>query len=106
MNTFFRKHLLRKPSLFLVFLFFFAAAHAEIPEHIRLNDDISNDFTLSACGAQSVQPRTVSADSAPTSSSKPVGVHPAPAMREFQRPSGAEPFHLSDRLLLWSIQRT
>jgi len=101
--------LMRRPSLLLVFLFLVAVAHAEIPEHIRLGDDISNDFTVSACGRQSVQPRPVNEEGAPASGSVLVEVVPARTVQDFRfSPSDAEPFHLSgqDRLLFWSVQRT
>jgi hypothetical protein len=101
-------YLLRKPSVLLVFLFLVAAAHSEIAEHIRLIDDTSNDIVMSACGNQSVQPRAISEQGAPTLGSGPVETPLSQTGQDFRSPSAAEPFHLSgqDRLLLWSIQRT
>jgi len=99
---------MRKPSLLIVFLFFVAVAHTEIREQIRLIDDISNDFVVSAYGHHTVHPRAVSEEGAPTSGSGSVEAVPPQTVQGFRLTSAAQPFHLSgqDRLLLWSIQRT
>ena len=108
MNTFFLIYRMINNSLLIVFLFFVAVAHTEIPEQIRLGDDISNDFVTSQYGRQTVQPRAVGREDAPTSGAGPVEVVPARTVQDFRFPSATEPFHVSgqDRLLLWSIQRT
>jgi hypothetical protein len=95
----------RKPSLLLVFLFLAAAAHSEIPDHIRLIDDISNDFVTSACGRQ---PATSAIPSEEAAASGPVEGDPPQIVLYFRLRSDAELFGLSgqDYLLLWSIQRT
>ena len=95
----------RKPSLLLVFLFLAAAAHSETPDHIRLVDDISNDFAMSACGHQ---PATIDVATGETAASGPVEADPAQIFHYFRLRSAAELFGLSgqDCLLLWSIQRT
>jgi hypothetical protein len=107
MVTLIQMQLLRKPSTLLVFLFLVVAVHCEIPEHIRLIDDTSNDFVVSARGNQSVQPRAISEQGARILGSGPVEVLRSQTGQDFRSPSAAEPFHLSgqDCLLLWSIQR-
>jgi hypothetical protein len=98
---------MRKPSVLIVFLFLVAAAHSEIPENIRLGDDISNDFVVSAHGIQPAESHAVSEGVAPTSGTEPVEVVPARTIQNFWFPAAGEPFHQSgqDRLLLCSIQR-
>jgi hypothetical protein len=105
MIIFARMHLLRKPLVLGVFLFIVIAAHSEIPEQIRLRDDVSNDFVMSACWRQPVQPRSVSQDVAP---SGPAEAVPTQTVQDFRFPSVAKLFHLSgrDRLLRFSIERT
>jgi hypothetical protein len=101
-------HLLKKPLQLTVYLLLLVALGlSEIPEHIRLSDDVSNDFVISAGGDQSVQARAISGQG-PTLGSSPVEAVPAQSVQDSRFPSIAEPFHLAgqDRLLLWSIQRT
>jgi hypothetical protein len=97
-----------KTSLLLVFLFLAALVFNEVPEHLRLQDDASNDFTVSACKRLSFEPASISEESAPNSTSGPVEADPTRIVQYFRFPLAAEPFHLSgqDCLLLWSIQRT
>ena len=108
MSGFLLMHRMRELPLLTVFLFLVAVAHTEIPEQIRLSDDISNDFVVSAYGHVTVHSRAVGEEEAPTSGSGPVEVAPAGTVQDFRLPSAAHPFHVSgqDRLLLWSIQRT
>src|SRR2546427_9384659 len=96
---------MRKPSLLVVLLFIVAVVHTEISEQIRLSDDISNDFVVSAYGHHAVHPRAVSEEGAPTSGSGSVEAVPPRTVQGFLLPSAAQPFRLSgqDRLLLWSI---
>ncbi len=96
--------LLKKPLVLMVFfLFLVALGLSEIPEDIRLNDDISNDFVVGAGGHRSVQTRAIGAP--PESST--VEVVPNQTVQDFRFPLVAEPFHLAgqDRLLICSIQR-
>ena len=101
-------HRMRKRSFLIVLLFLVAVVHTEIPEQIRLSDDISNDFVVSAYGDQTVHPRAVSEEVAPASGSGSVEAVPPQTVQGLRLPSAAQPFRLSgqDRLLLWSIQRT
>src|SRR5712664_997826 len=101
-------HRMRKRSLLIALLFFVAVVHTEIPEQLRLGDDISNDFVVSAYGHHTVHPRAVSEEVAPASGSGSVEAVPPQTVQGFRLTSAAQPFHLSgqDRLLLWSIQRT
>lgn len=95
--------------MLFAFLFLVAIVHAELPEHMRLSDDVSNDFTLSACGRPSVQLRIVRADDALTPESCLLRAGPALTAQHFGLPQAtSEAFHLSghDLLLLWSIHRT
>jgi hypothetical protein len=107
MRTFIRRHVVKKPSVVIVFLFLVVLGLSEFPEHIRLRDDVSNDFVVSAGGHQSVKPRGIGEQGA-IPGSGPVEVVSAQTVRDPQFPSVAEPFHLAgqDRLLLWSIRRT
>src|SRR6267378_806435 len=95
---------MRKPSLLVVLLFIVAVVHTEIPEQIRLNDDISNDFVVSAYGHHTVHPRAVSEEVAPASGSGSVEAVPPQTVQGLRLASAAQPLHLSgqDRLLLWS----
>jgi hypothetical protein len=97
----------KEPSLLLVLLFLVTLGFSEIPENIRLSDDVSNDFVVSACGRLSVQSASIREESTVNSTSGPVKAVPARIARGVRFPSAAEPLHLSgqDCLLLWSIQR-
>jgi len=100
-------HLLKEPLVLIVFLLFLVALGlSEIREDIRLSDDVSNDFVVSAVGHRSVQTRAIGERCAPSGSS-PVEISKQ-TVQDFQFPSVAEPFYLAgqDRLLLGSIQRT
>jgi hypothetical protein len=99
--------LLKKPLVLIVFLLFLVALGlSEIPEDSRLNDDISNDFVVSAGGHWSVQTRAIGERGAPPESNA-VEVVPNQTVQAFRFPLVAEPFHLvgQDRLLICSIQR-
>jgi len=100
-------HLQKKPlALIVFFLLLVALGLSEIPEDMRLSDDVSNDFVVSAGRQQSVQPHAIGEQGA-TPGSSPVEVVPAQTLH-FRCASVGEPFRLAgqDRLLLWSIQRT
>jgi hypothetical protein len=99
---------LRKTSLVIVFLFFVAVAHSEIPENFQLRDDVSNDIAFTGKGCHSLQPHAVDEESAPTLGSGQVNAVASGAVQFFRFPSAKGPFHLlgQDRLLLWSVQRT
>ena len=98
----------RKPSLFLVLVLLFAVVHSEFPELIHLQDDVSNDFTMSACGSQPVQPSTACDTGAPLIDAVSANAVPARTLHEFLYPTAAIPLHLTgqDLLLLGSIHRT
>ena len=107
MSTFAQVYQTKKPPLLLVLLFLVTLGFSEIPEDIRLINDVSNDFVVSACGRVSVQSASLREESAVNSTSGPVKAVPARIARGVRFPSAAEPLHLSgqDCLLLWSIQR-
>lgn len=107
MTAFARMHLLEKLFVLTVFfLFLVALGLSEIPEDIRLSDDVSNDFVVSAGGHQSVRHRDI--EQGVTPASTPAAAVLAQAVQDSRLFVVAEPFHLAgqDRLLLWSIQRT
>ena len=81
---------------------------SEIPEHIRLIDDVSNDFVISAWGRESLQPGSIGDEGAPTLGNASLEVVSARTSQDFRFPFAAVPFHLSgqDRLVLCSVQRT
>ncbi len=99
---------MRKPSLYLVFLFLLGLGISEIPEQIRLSDDVSNDFVVTPCGSQSLQSGSLLGDVSPISGRGSVVAVPRRTFQDFGISSLVEPFHLAgqDRLVLCSIQRT
>jgi hypothetical protein len=99
---------IRKPSLFIVLVLLFAVVHSEFPELMHLRDDVSNDFTVSACGSQPVLPSAMCDPGVPITGSVPACAIPARALHVFQYPTAAIPLHLTgqDLLLLGSIHRT
>jgi hypothetical protein len=107
MSAFARMHQTKKSLRLLVFLFLVVLGVSEIPENIRLSDDVSNDFVESACGYLSVQSVFVSDESSPNPASGLVEVVPTRMVQGFRFLSAAEPLQLSGRdcLLRWSIQR-
>ena len=99
---------IRKPSLFIVLVLLFAVVHSEFPELMHLRDDVSNDFTVSACGIQPVLPSAMCDPGVPITGCVPPCAIPARALHVFQYPTAAVPLHLTgqDLLLLGSIHRT
>ena len=98
----------RKPPLIIVLILLFAVLHSEFPELMHLRDDVSNDFTVSACGSQPVLPSAVCDPGVPITGSAPACALPARALHVFQFPTAAIPLHLTgqDLFLLGSIHRT
>jgi hypothetical protein len=107
MSALAQMHQTKKSLRLIVFLFFVLLGVSEIPENIRLSDDVSNDFVESACGYLSVQSAAIRDKGVPNSASGPAETVSARIVQNFRFPSPAEPLHLSgqDCLLLWSIQR-
>jgi hypothetical protein len=105
MTAFYKRHRVRKSSLFVIFLFLVAVAHSEIPEDIRLCDDVSNDIAFT--GSHSDQPRLVDEEGVPPLASGHVVIAPVETVAYFLVFSTAGPSPLlgQERLVLWSIQR-
>ncbi len=99
---------MKKPSLFFVFLFLLGLGISEIPEEMRLGDDVSNDFVLSECGTQSFKTGSIMDGATLTSGNESVEPALARTFPHFQFACAARYFYLSgqDRLVLCSIQRT
>jgi hypothetical protein len=108
MTILIRMYLLRKPLVLIVFLFVFAAAHSEMPEHSGLKENTSNDFVISACGRQPVQASSVSQEVASTLEIDPAEAVRAQTVQDLRFSPPEIPAHLSgqDRLFCFSIQRT
>jgi hypothetical protein len=98
----------KKPSLIIVLLLLFAVVHSEYPELVHLQDDVSNDFTMSACGAQPVIHNAIFDAGTPNMATVPAHATPDRALHVARFSEAAIPLHLTgqDLLLLGSIHRT
>jgi hypothetical protein len=99
---------MKMPSLFLVFLFLLALGISEIPEELRLSDDASNDFAMTASETRSFETSPIIDTAWLASGNGSVEVAPVRTFKYFCIACAASHSHLSgqDRLLLCSIQRT
>ena len=98
---------MKKSSFFLVLLFLLGLAISEIPEQIRLSDDVSNDFVLSACGTRPVQISSIKDAATPASRDGSVERMPGRTFQDSPFARAVRCFHTSgqERLVFYSIQK-
>lgn len=88
----------RKPSLLIVLVLLFAVVHSEFPELVHLRDDVSNDFTVSACASQPVQSSAACDTSVPLTCALAADAIPGRTFHGFRFPTAATPRPLAIRL--------
>ena len=98
----------KKPSLIIVLVLLFAVVHSEFPELVNLQDDVSNDFTMSACGAQPIIHNASFDAGTPNIATVPARATPDRTHHVSRYSEAAIPLHLTgqDVSLLGSILRT
>ena len=106
-NAFVHVLVMRKLTLFLSFWVLLAVGISEIPEHIRLSDDVSNDFVLSSHGFESFQTSSISKAPNPAQARCYVEAVSSPTFQELRFQFSSELFHPSGQelLLFFSIHR-